>query len=243
MSSSRPVMYFVVYDRAKNISGYTWRIMAHRTSFYIMARYAPLSAVKFSLHGPDPRPTVGPPGFKVVIERQALPGAVDAGGAYMGMPPGQAHRFKGRRINDHATHVLTFRSTWDLFQRDLPSGPPPGNVKNSASGLIVPAPLQMRAADVDVYVSRRRPYWEHEKRARRDNACLGPMSNESGEFLTAVSYRRSQFTYPAPTAAIAPPGRPGSMTTRGLGTALDERGVLWVVEQWMSEDVFTAVDG
>jgi len=110
-------------------------------------------------------------------------------------------------------------------------------------GLIVPAPLQMRAADVDLYVSRRRPYWEHEKRARRDDACLGPMSNESGEFLTAVSYRRSQFTHPAPAAAIAPPGRPGSMTARGLGTALDERGVFWVVEQWMSEDVFIALDG
>ena len=89
-------MYFVVHDRAKNISGYTWRIMTHGTSFYIMARYAPLSTVKISLHGADPRPTVGPPGFKVVIERQALPGAVDAGGAYMGMRPGEAHWFKGR---------------------------------------------------------------------------------------------------------------------------------------------------
>lgn len=28
-------MYFVVYDRNKNISGYTWRITAHRTSFYL----------------------------------------------------------------------------------------------------------------------------------------------------------------------------------------------------------------
>jgi hypothetical protein len=33
------------------------------------------------------------------------------------------------------------------------------------------------------------------------------------------------------------------MTARGLGTALDERGVFWVVEQWMSEDMFIALDG
>ncbi len=49
-------MYFVVGDRKSAVAGYAWRRGASGTSFYIKARYTPLSSVKISLHGPDPRP-------------------------------------------------------------------------------------------------------------------------------------------------------------------------------------------
>jgi hypothetical protein len=67
----------------------------------------------------------------------------------------------------------------------------------------LPAPPQPGdAVDIDLVVSKVKPYWSSEKRARRDNACLGPLRNESGDWLTGTVVKRIASHYA--------PARPGA---------------------------------
>jgi hypothetical protein len=193
-----PVLYFLVGDRTSGIVGYTWRIGTSGTSFYLKLRYTPLSSVKISLHGPDPRPGLGPPGFKIAIDLQAQRKAAAAGGVVAGLDSMRPAWFTGRATENGAVHAITFRSTWDLFQPGVPSAPNPGEIKPKTRGLIVPPPPILAAADVEIYVSSGHPYWRNEQQAREDNACLGPIRNQADQYLTGVSARRSSLMKPTP---------------------------------------------
>lgn len=226
-------LYFVVANRERGIFGYTWRIGWSGTSFYIKARFSPLTALKVSLHGPHPRENLKP-GFKIGIDGQAAQLAVESGGAYCGSVTQSAHWFSGSRAKSGVTHALTFRTSWDMFLKGSPSAPNPGNLKASAFGAVLPAPASLKTADVDVYVCDRQPYWPREKQARRDNACLGPLENKAGQYLTAVSVKRSAFDQDAPGSVFALRAKDGEDRLRGVATAADKNGVLWIVEHWMS---------
>ena len=226
-------MYFVVGSRKNNIFGYAWRIGSSGTSFYIKARYAPMSALKLSLHGPDPRPGLQP-GLKIALEEGATPRAIAAGGVYCGGVVLQPSWFSGHALKAGVVHAITFRSTWDLFVKSASSAPGPGDLKSRTKGLVIPSPSSLYAADLEIYVSDRRPYWNHESQARRDSACTDPIRNKANQYLTGVSYRRSAFNRDVPEAAMALKASSGEERVRGIGTSLDKQGVLWIVEQWMS---------
>ena len=230
---SLSAMYFVIADRQRNMFSYAWRIGWSGTSFYVKARYAPLSAFKISLHGPDPRPGMRP-GFKIALDDGAAPGATAAGGAYCGSSVLEPQWFSGHKVKDGVTHVITFRTTWDLFIKGAPSAPGPGNIRSRTKGLVIPAPSALRAADLEIYVCDRRPFWKNESRARSDDACIGPIQNKAGQYLTGVSYRRSALNDDVPDAALALKAQSSDDRVRGIGTAADRKGVLWIVEHWMS---------
>lgn len=232
-------MYFVVADSERKNRGYTWRIWWGGTSFYVKGRASSLAAFKVSLHGPDTaRPRLRP-GFKIAMDESAMAKAEAAGAVYCGSVAIAPQWFRGRRIKDGVTHVLTFRTTWDLFAKGIPPASNPGELRSGTAGLVIPAPTTFMAADLDLYVSDRKPYWPREAKARRDNACVGPIQNRSGQYLTGVSFRRSALKGDAPELALALKSRSTKDRIRGIGTAVDHRGVLWIIEQWMSPSALT----
>jgi hypothetical protein len=87
---------------------------------------------------------------------------------------------------------------------------------------------------LDIYISDGKPYWENEAQARRDNACIGPLQNKAGQNLSGVSFRRSALNRDVPEAALTLKAHAAEDRVRGIGTATDVRGVLWIVEHWMS---------
>jgi hypothetical protein len=100
--------------------------------------------------------------------------------------------------------------------------------------LAIPAPAALKAADLNIYVSAHKPYWESEAQARRDNACIGPIMNKADQYLTGVSFRKSALNGDEPDAVLALKARSTNDRIRGITTATDNKGVLWIVEHWMS---------
>ncbi len=220
---------FMVADRDQDRSSYAWRMWSRGSSFYVKPLSAPVAARKFSLHGPDARHSR--PGFKLEVDGLPDGGGVEvATGVFT-----DRFWFEGEVVNDRVRRVLRLRVTADLLHPRYPSAPrPQGDLKSSEQGLVAPPPRPLRAVDLDLFVCERRPYWPHERRARKDNACLGPLQNSAGQHLTGVSVNRSVVTDPTPLAALAPPPAAEEDRVRGIAFTLDERGFVWAVEQWMS---------
>ena len=225
-------LYFVVMDRRNKIYGYTWRIGTSGTSFYIKARANPIGALKISLHGPDSRSNLGPPGFKLAVDQSALPKVYAAQGGFVGNIPRSGLWFPGRAVNDHVTHVATFRSTPDLFGPGVPSAPSPGSFDDAKEqGLIASAPKLLEVADIDIYVSNGAPYWWNDSRAFKDRSCFGPIRNKAGQYLTCQSMRRSIEVV---SREEAPKPKSLEDRTRGLRSLINQSGVLEVQELWIS---------
>ena len=229
-AASRGVLLLVVGDRETGPWSYTWRIWANGTSFYVKPRTSAFSAMKVSLHGPDSRPHIGPPGNKIEVIGALVPDNV--AGMRVGSWPEKGW-FPGRQVAPGVRHVVRLRFPWTLFGRGRPSAPNPGLLRRQYAGLVAPPPPSMNVVDVDFYVSDRGPHWPNERKARRDNACLGPLVNAAGQHLTAVSTKRSPFTVPGPDDLVRPAPEPHD-AVRGLGMTSDPSGFLWVCEQWLS---------
>jgi hypothetical protein len=233
MTQSGGVLYFVVGDRDRGPWSYTWRIFARGTSFYVKPRSRNFSAMKISLHGPDSRTHVGPPGNKVTIIDGKLPDGVAVRRSPQWPDSGW---FPGRRVTSGVVHVLRLRFPWTLFGSDCPSAEFPGRIPKDTQGAVTPPPSPLRAIDLDLFVSNREPYWPNESQAREDNACLGPLVNEAGQTLTAVSTSRSPYTVKAPPDLTLPtPALHDRL--RGIGAAPDPSGFVWFCEQWLSREV------
>jgi hypothetical protein len=224
----------LVGDRDTGIFSYAWRLGTGGTSFYIKPVEAALSQFKISLHGVDHRPGIRP-GFKVELDESAESAVADAGGALVARDRWSGRQwFQGEVVAPGVNHVMRIRTTWVMFNRRYPSAPAPQNLKSRSFGGVIPAPRSLRAVDVDLFVCQRRPYWPNEKRARRDNACLGPLSNKSGASLTAVATHRSIVNEPDPPGLNGPVPVDEADRLRGFGATFDPRGFLWVCEQWLS---------
>ncbi|MDQ2848077.1 MAG: hypothetical protein M3Y09_02070 [Actinomycetota bacterium] len=237
--SDEPVIKFVVGNRATGMAGYTWRINTHGTSFYLRPTMRALTQLKISLHGPDPRPGLVP-SFEVKIDQSAEAGAAKVGGVAISADGGSRWKFPGRPTDEpRAQHVLTVRSTWDLFQYKEQSGPVPKEPRASEEAWLIPMPDPLYAADVDLYISTEQPYWRDEQRARADAACLGPIRNVAGQYLTGVSVRRPTMRFPTPSAAFGPEAKRADDAVRGIGTAIGPDGVLWIVEQMLSRSALS----
>jgi hypothetical protein len=113
--------------------------------------------------------------------------------------------------------------------------PSPGDLKEGAIGLVVPLPPRPGdAVDVDLMISKSRPYWPNEKKARQDHACPGPLRNATGDWLTGVVIRRIATHYAPPEIAIGPRPKDSPDEIRAVSAAIDETGFLWLIEQRMS---------
>ena len=222
-------MNIVVHDKTTKVTSYAWKIWWHRVSFYIVPTYAPLSGMKISLHGPD---NLHPePGFRIGVDRSGMERAKAAGGVSHG--PEGGIWFSGREMVPGVRHVISLRWTPGLFKKGVPSGPNPGEPRTIDSNLVVPAPVQGFASDVDIYVCERKPWWRDEEQARRDNACLGPLKNDADDYLTAVSVRRQLAVLPTPEITRLASPETKKDKVRAIGSGVHE-DVLFLVEQWTS---------
>jgi hypothetical protein len=227
------IKYCVASEDRITVS-YAWRIWAGGTSFYLKPLESSVGTHKVSLHGPDAsRPNS--PWLKLDVDRDA-PKSEDCVSIAMGLPL----TFTGRRISQRTVLAIRFRATWDLFLKSRPSAPLPSDPKDRDLGLLVTAPKAPYAADLDVYICRGRAFWPAERRARRDNACLGPLVNRADQHLTAVSVRRSLIRTPTPPQVLA--GQPDTEDdrVRGVGAVVAADGILWICEQWMSRSALIA---
>jgi hypothetical protein len=227
---------FLVGSRATGKFSYSWGIAPKGTSFYVTPLHPALKEIKLSLHGPDPRHAK--PGYKIEMDQSALGRVEKAGGVLkktIDWP--QKQWFPGYEIHPGVDLVLRLRFSRDLFEPHAVSAPVPPGLKPGDLGRLVPPPEPGHATDVDVFVCHKEPYWPNEERARRDNACLGPMVNTAGQYLTAQAVHRSVDTDPSPVHKKAPtPGAgipPMADQIRGLGAAFDEHQFLWVHEMWL----------
>lgn len=228
-------IYVVLGRTDEPVKSFTWRIWDSRTSFYLKSRAPGLGHLKLSLHGDDPRHPAGG-GFKMAMDtEEAFAQAIQDGRLKAERYGDWPLWFPGRQLNPNAKLAVRMRWTWDAATR-LGPGPPPGNLKRGAVGLTIPPPPEPGdAVDVDLVVSSTRPFWPQEQKARIDNACLGPLRNESGDWLTGTVVKRSIALFPTPAGAIGPRPKNRLDELRAVGAATDDDGVLWLVEQRMSE--------
>jgi hypothetical protein len=190
--------------------------------------------LKLSLHSADPRHE-GKEGFKIGMDPEpAFQQAVDEGRIAALRTGDWPIWFSGLRVNGDSTLVARLRWTWDACTR-LGPAPPPGDLREGAIGLVAPLPPRPGdAVDVDLIVSKSKPYWPNEKKARQDDACLGPLRNAAGDWLTGVVTKRTATHYAPPKSAFGPRPENSSDEIRAVSAAIDETGFLWMIEQRMS---------
>jgi hypothetical protein len=236
--------YFLSGIRDPAICSYTWRIGTRSTSFYVKPLYKALAGFKVSLHGPDPRPTFVP-GFRFGVDASASSISTSSGGAIVqrDLPNGERW-FEGEDVEGIARLAMRFRVTSDLFDEGVPSAPPPTkNVKATAKGYVVPPPPVGYVNDVEIYVAPGGPYWPNETEARRNNACMGPIRNLAGEYLTGLSVRRSVDHPISPPEGMSQGSGPSHESIRAVSARLDNRQVLWILEEWMPKAFFETTGG
>lgn len=227
-------LYVTVGHSTTGPVGFTWRLWSSGTSFYLKARTSNLRHLKLSFHGDDPRHPQGG-GFKLGMDTEAgYREDIDTGRILSSRTGQWPIWFPGTEIGKNATLVGRLRWTWDACTR-LGRGPYPGDLKKDAIGLVVPAPPEPGyAVDVDLIVSSEKPFWIEEQSARAENACLGPLRNNSGQWLTGTAVKRFAPHYPPPTTAIGPRPRSKTDQVRAVGAAVGPEGFVWLLEQRMS---------
>lgn len=241
MPPNKPLnaFYFLSGVRDTASCSYTWRVGARSTSFYVKPVYAALAAFKISLHGPDPRPALLP-GLRFGVDASAGPVMRSSGGTVVqrDLPNGQKW-FKGEDAEGKARLAVRFRVTSDLFGDRIPPAPrPTKNLKASSRGYLIPPPPLGSVNDVEIYVAPNAPYWPHETRARLEDACIGPIRNDAGQFLTGLSIRRSVDDPVDPPKGMSQRIEPGKQSIRAVNARVDDHEVLWVLEEWMPRTFF-----
>lgn len=223
---------FLVEDSRRRRRSYSWRIWSGGTSFYIKSTYAQFNDMKVSLHGPDPRHRT--PWLKFGDESSAPP--TEAG--FLGRQ-NLPLSFTGNHISRDVRHVMRFRHDWTMFHADVHTAPDPKRIRKpgTAQGAVCPPPAQMYAVDVDLFLCDGKPSWPDEARARRDNAILGPLQNDSGQFLTGVVFHNLALDTTPECVTASKPGE-GDQIIRGLGLGV-HKNVLWINEVKLGLSAFT----
>ncbi|MPV36950.1 hypothetical protein [Georgenia subflava] len=224
--------YFVVGSRTGPWS-HTYRVWTSKTSFYIKPRDRALSAMKLSLHGPDPRGMR--PGWKLEFD-----GPRPQSGVLVGEDGDKPKWYDSEEVADGVRRVLRVRVPWYTLDGSLPNGLGAKTFKGEFVGALVPPPQPLNAVDVDFYVSDSEPYWPTVDPVRENNAGMGPLVHESGQVLTAVSHHRSLAKFPTPEGADRIEPMSPEDAIRGLFLAVEKpNGFAWVVETPVPRAAFT----
>ena len=226
-SKQREIRYFCAGSQDQAFFGHVWRLWAHGTSFYLSARAPELADMKYSLHGPDPRPGMTP-AFKLGWARPVA-GRSALGSGVLPM------LFPGGPVAPGVRHVLRFRFRPDLYDGTVPNGVGVGDV-HSRPALRIPLPAPGEVADLDFYVADDAPYLL--PGASEQNAVVGPISNDAGQWLTGVMRRRVELCTPTPTQAFAMPPLDAADAIRGVWTGNGGCAFAWVVEARMSRRTY-----
>lgn len=197
-------MYVTVGRTSLPPMGFAWRVWPSRTSFYLKSRARGMGHLKLSIHGDDPRHP-GHGGFKIGTDTEDQYQHALAVGEAASIRSGEWPLwFPGKVIGQGAQLVVRLRWTWDACTR-LPPAPSAGDLKRGATGVVVPPPPRPGdAVDVDLIVTAGRPHWPQERKARADNACLGPLRNDADLWLTGTVVQRLAAHYPPPPHAAGP---------------------------------------
>lgn len=215
--------------------GNIWRITAKKTDFYLDPLGEAGTFVHLSVHGPNEK--FDRHRFHIRIDRRYADEAESRGYFVMHGVPRRGYAFAGRQIAVDAFLVARVRWAWDLqrsrFRRAAATEQAP-EIGDNQFGARSPDVLPPNhARDIDLVVSYGKPYWPDKQGSLRDNARLGPLSNDAGIWLTATSYGRSQMKYPAPEGLCPRLPRPDEEATRIMCGApgIDTAGeIYWFVE-------------
>jgi hypothetical protein len=241
MQSGKELSAFYFLSGVQNtaICSYTWRIGTRSTSFYAKPLYAPLAGFKISLHGPDPRPSLVP-GFRFGVDASASSTATSSGGVIVQRDlPNGGRWFEGEDVEGEARLALRFRVTADLFDEGAPSAPiPTKKLKANAKGYVMPPPPLGHVNDVEIYVAEGTAYWPNESEARESNACMGPIRNTAGQYLTGLSVRRPVDHPISPPEGMSQSIGPSQESIRSVNARLDDHEVLWILEEWIPKAFF-----
>lgn len=221
------IHYFCAGTEDHTYFGHAWRLWAHGTSFYVSARAPEIADIKFSLHGPDPRPGTEPV-FKLALARRAMPGGSRAALVDRGLPMA----FAGAAVAPGVRHVIRFRFRPALYDGSVPNGIGFDKGVGSSPALFVPVPEQGQVADLDCYVSDQEPHIP--PGALQSRAVIGPIANDAGQSLTGIVSRRNELLWPTPLQAFAMPPQDKTDALRGVWTGKAGCAFAWVVETRLS---------
>lgn len=194
---------------------------------------------KISLHGPDPDEPLGP-----VLKF----GPDSTSGNLAGSPKNSVFLDYGARLEGQLTfpgkivkkgvrHVLRMRWAWDMFTVGAPSEalPKPSKHSQAARALTVPG-TEGTALDVDFYLSDNEAYLPTPTKVKRAGADMGPLSNSSGQYLTAVSHHHWLHLHPSHESRGEEPIQlPAEVwkRRRARRVSTDPRGFLLIEEKWV----------
>jgi hypothetical protein len=225
--------------------GNIWRITAKKSDFYLDPLGQPGTVAHLSVHGSKER--FDGHRFHIKVDRRLAVTAIERGQFAAHSIPRKGYAFDGQQLAAGEFRVARIRWTWDLqrsrFRAAAISGPAP-ELGDHQSGARMAEVLSPNGAwDIDLVVSYGRPYWPDAVGSRRDNARLGPLSNDAGLWLTATSYHRSQTKYPTPENLPPRLPRPGEEPNRILCGGPGPDGVsdmYWFVETITSRQLIEA---
>jgi hypothetical protein len=224
--------------------GNIWRITAKKTDFYLDPLGEAGTVCHLSVHGPNEE--FDRHRFHMRIERKSVNEARSRGSFVMHGVPRSGYAFAGRQLAANAFLVARVRWTWDLQRLRFrgaaatEQAPDIGHNQYGARSREILPPNHAR--DIDLVVSYGKPYWPDARGSLRDNARLGPLSNDAGIWLTATSYGRSQMSYSSPEGLCPRLPLPSEAPTRIMCGApeTDAAGeIYWFVETITSRQLLT----
>jgi hypothetical protein len=225
--------------------GNIWRITAKKTDFYLDP-LGQAGAFHLSVHGPSDRHPDGHR-FHIRVDRKAAATVDEQGNLFIYNIPRRGLAFDGQELARGIFRVARLRWLWDLqrprFRQAATLPGPLPDISDNRSGRRLSTLLEPNeATDLDLVVSYGKPHWLEGAASLRDNARLGPLRNDAGMWLTAISYRRSQMEYPPPKGLILPLPRRGEKPNRitGGGPGQGGGGMYWFVEAITSREVIEA---
>lgn len=221
--------------------GNAWRITAKKSDFYLEP-LATHDAMHLSAHGPNDRQAGHR--FHIKIDPKAAQAARARGDLVAHAISKRGHALDGVQVAKEAWLVARIRWTWLLqrarFREASLTGTTTTLLPHQSGAALSKALRPNDAADLDLVVSYGAPYWPMARESLRDNSRLGPLQNDSGMWLAATSYRRSQMRYPAPECLSLTIPRSVEVPNRILGGGPGigpDAGMYWFVETVTTREI------
>lgn len=215
--------------------GTIWRITGKSADFYLDASGPTGETMHVSLHGP--RGAFKDHRFHIKIDRKAVKTAREAGHFVAHQVPARGRQFSGRRVADNAYHVARLRWRWHLQRPRYRSaaifGAAPDITDGQTGRKMATIVAPNSAWDVDIYMAYDKPYWPWQLTESYGDPRMGPVKNDVGMWLTAISVHRAETLDPSPPELVPRLPRlhetPNRLTCGGLGPR-GEDDLYWFVE-------------